>query len=240
MTALYLVASVALAKPFIYDDGEVRCVLLAGDAVGVHEEALVAWAPRGAPEPGEELEDCVPVVPKVVACPEGLGEVLPFAMAVVDFAAADGVSVSRMSGSWLHVRGEGDLAVILEDGPPVLLRLKPAPMVRPQVRPGTIVDLGFEPDYIGGTGEVVRIGTSVMVLRAGQVYVKREGEAPVASAVAPESGDPQMVLKPGKARTVSVDHEVQEAVVGDPLVAGAVVRGRRVKVMASAAGDTRI
>jgi len=232
--------SVGLAAPFVYDDGEVRCVLLEKDPVGVHEQALAAWAPRGSMEPGEALEPCAPVRPRQVSCPEGLGVALPFASAVESVTPGEGVRVAKMSGDWLHVRGEGDLAVRLSDGPPVLLRVESSASEAPQVRPGSVVELGFEPEYIGGTGEVVRVGTAVLVLKAGEMYIKESGEAPRAFSLAPARQDAQLVMRPGQARTVSVEHSVVEVVVGDPLVAGVVVRGRRIKVLASSAGETRL
>jgi len=239
MTVLFAI-SAALAAPFIYDDGAVRCVLLHDEPDGVHEQALAAWAPRGTRADGEALEDCEPVVPRRVDCPEGLGLALPFAAPITDLDMGDGVRAARMSGEWLHVRGEGDLAVSLEGAPPVLIRVvqvegEPAP-----VRPGTIVDLGFVPDYLDGTAQVVRVGQAVMVTGEGNVFVQQAGQAPVAYALAPDSSDPQIVLKPGKSRLVTVDDLVEEVVVGNPLVAGAVIRGQRVKVMATAAGETRM
>jgi len=241
MIGLFLLVTSALAEPFVYDDGEIRCILYDTEPVGVHEQALAAWAPRGEAIDGEELLDCEDVKPKIVDCPEGLGSALPFAGPIDKYIAGEGVKVSRMSGNWLHVRGKGDLSVVMnETDPPVLLRLKQEVSERLANRPGTVFDLKFEADYIGGTGELVRIGTSVMVLSAGDVFIQEAGQPPVAYAVAPLNKDPQFILKPGKSRTVAMDEEVVDAVVGNPLVAGAVVRGHRVKVTGSAPGETRI
>ena len=241
MTVLLLLMASAFGEPFIYDDGDVRCILLRKDPVGVHQEALARWAPRGELVDGEELEDCVPVEPRVVDCPEGLGAALPFSGPIDRYESSEGVKVARMSGDWLHVRGTGDVSVFMkEDGPPVLLRLKQDAQPRLPIRAGTVIDLGFTPDYIGGTGQLVRVGSSLMVLSAGDVYLQKVGEPPVAYAVAPENRDPQMVLRPGQSRAIALDDTVVDVIVGDPMIAGAVIRGRRVKVSASAAGETRI
>jgi hypothetical protein len=240
MNTLFWLVSVGIAAPFVYDDGDVRCVMLEDEPVGVHEQALADWAPRGTLASDEVLEPCAPVRPRRVDCPAGLGSALPFASAVEAVMPGEGVKVSEMSSDWLHVRGQGDLAVRLSEGPPVLLRVEAAAPESPQVRPGTVVELGFDPEYIGGSGEVVRVGTAVLVLKAGDLYIKEDGEAPRALSLAPASQDAQLVIRPGQTRTVAVEQHVMEVVVGDPLVAGVVVRGRRVRVMASSAGETRM
>ncbi len=239
MTGILLLTTIALAEPLIFDDGEVRCVLFESDPVGVHEEALAAWAPRG--EPGEDvLEPCEPVEPKVAEIRKELGAPLAFAQPVDKYAAADGVKVARMATGWLHVRGEGDLAVTLEDGSPVLIRLEEVAGERPKLRAGSVFDLGFEAAYVGGTGELLRIGNSVMVLSAGEVLIQEEGQPPEAFTVAPDNKDSQVALRPGQSRTMAMDEEVLEVVVGNPLVATAIVKGRKVKIMADGAGETRV